>query len=107
MEILTNIGLYHYLIVALILICIGILGIITSDNIIKTILCLQLILNAVGLNFISFAIYIDSTNLQGLVFHLLILIFTIIQSILMIILLININKNKKSINIQQLDNLEE
>lgn len=86
MEILTNIGLYHYLFLALILICICLWGIFNTENKIKKILCFNVILSTIGINFISFANYVDANYLVGFIFQLFILIFTVIQTILIVVL---------------------
>ncbi len=104
MEILKNIGLYHYLTVALLVFCIGVWGLINSHDYIKKALCFLIILNAIGLNFISFALYIDSNNLSGFITELFIVVFTIIQSVILGVLLFKINKKSININDKNFNN---
>ena len=107
MEVITNIGLYHYLILALSLFCIGLIGLVLSNNIIKTLICYELILSAIGINFIAFNIYIDKQTSNGHIFQLLILIISIIQIIIALILLVLANKNKPHSNEEEITSLKE
>lgn len=106
-EILFNIGLYHYLILALILFCIGVAGLLLSQNIIKTLLCYALILNAVCINFIAFNIFIDNHYSNGCIFQLFILIVFIMQIIIALLLLVLANKNKEHTNTEEITSLRE
>ena len=106
-EILANIGLYHYLILALIIFCIGILGLLSSQNIIKTLLCYELILSSVSINFIAFNVFIDRYYSSGYIFQLFILIVSIVQIILALILLMQANKDKEHTNTEEITRLGE
>ncbi len=95
MELLSNIGLYHYLILALILLSIGLLGVCICKNIIKLLLCWQMIISSIGINFIAFSVYIDLNNLNGFAFQLFMLILTLLQVIWINLFLLNLYKNKQ------------
>lgn len=69
-ELIFDIGLYHYLFLALILFMIGLFGVIISKNIIKVLISIELMLTAVNINFIAFASFFDNIKLQGFVFSL-------------------------------------
>lgn len=78
-ESLLNVGLYHYLILSLILFCIGMFGLLMCKNIIKILFSWQIILCSIGLNFVSFAVYVDSNNLNGFSFQLFMSILGLLQ----------------------------
>jgi len=65
-----NIGLYHYLFLALILFMISFWGAIIAKNILKVLISVEFMLTAVNINFIAFASYFDNVKLQGFVFSL-------------------------------------
>lgn len=69
-NIIFDIGLYHYLLFALILFLIGFFGTIVSKNIIKVLISVEFMLTAVNINFIAFASFFDNIKLQGFVFSL-------------------------------------
>jgi NADH:ubiquinone oxidoreductase subunit K len=53
--------LQHTLAIAAYLLCVGIYGLITSRNMVRALMCLELMLNAVNLNFIAFAACFEET----------------------------------------------
>ena len=60
-----DISLIYYLVLALILFCIGLLGVLTSKNIIRLLMCVEIMLTSVNINFIAFANYLDLGNRLG------------------------------------------
>ncbi len=105
METLLNIGLHHYLILALILFCIGLFGMITCRNIIKVLICGELMLNAVGLNFAAFASYVDLENLHGLVFALMITVIGAAEVALAVALLVSVYKYKNTVDTEKIGDM--
>lgn len=70
LNLILDIGLYHYLFLALILFMIGFFGAIISKNILKVLISVEFMLTAVNINFIAFASFFDNLKLQGFVFSL-------------------------------------
>jgi len=69
---MENITLNHYLILAAILFVVGLVGIfINRKNIITILMCIELILLSVNINFVSFSIFLH--NLTGQIFTFFIL----------------------------------
>lgn len=99
-----NIGLYHYLTFALILFLIGAIGVIISKNIIKILICIEFMLTAVNTNFIAFASYTDSTNLNGFVFSIFYIGIGAVEIAIALVIFYLMYREKKSINI---DNYKE
>ena len=73
MEWLTPIGLTHYVVLATVLFVIGLYGVITSRNVIRVLLFVELMLNAVNINFAAFNNFINPGDLSGQVFAVFIL----------------------------------
>lgn len=66
------ISLHHYLILAALVFCVSLLGIISGrKNIIHLLMCVELMLLAVNLNFIAFSHYENDINGQVVVFFVL------------------------------------
>lgn len=106
MEELLNVGLYHYLILALIIFCIGLWGVIVSKNIVKILICSEFMLNAAGINFVAYAVYADIENLSGLVFAIFIALFGMAELALGAALIISIFKYKNSIDIEKISDMK-
>lgn len=69
-NLILDIGLYHYLFLALILFLIGFWGAIISKNMIKVLISIEFMLTAVNINFVAFASFFDNVKLSGFVFSL-------------------------------------
>jgi NADH-quinone oxidoreductase subunit K len=61
-----NVGLEHYLVVSMILFCLGLLGVIVRRNLLVIYMSLELMLNAANLALVSFSRF--THNLDGQVF---------------------------------------
>ena len=62
-EVLTQIGLHHYLGLSALLFSMGMIGVMMRKNIIVILMCVELMLNAVNLAFLSFSQF--NANLGG------------------------------------------
>lgn len=68
-----DVGLGHYLALAIILFSIGLYGVMSSRNAIRVLMCLELMLNAVNINLVAFNNYVNLGDLSGQVFSIFIL----------------------------------
>lgn len=100
------IGLTHFLILGIILFCIGILGLIISRNIIKVLMSIEILLNAVNINFVAFANYTDLTELQGQVFALFIMAVAAAEAALGLAILISLYRNKPTVDVDEYTTLK-
>jgi NAD(P)H-quinone oxidoreductase subunit 4L len=65
--------LEHTLILAAYLFCIGIYGLITSRNMVRALMCLELMLNGVNVNLVAFSNYLDPVEIKGQTFAIFII----------------------------------
>lgn len=68
-----EIGLTHYLVLAAVLFAIGLVGVTTSRNLIRVLMCIELMLNAVNINLVAFNNAVNPEHLLGHVFAIFIL----------------------------------
>lgn len=99
------IGLSHYLILGAMLFCIGILGVITSRNIIKVLMSIEILLNAVNINFVAFANYTDLGEVKGQVFALFIMAIAAAEVALGLAILISLYRNKPTVDVEEMRDL--
>jgi NADH-quinone oxidoreductase subunit K len=66
-----NIGLEHYLVVSIILFCLGLLGVIVRRNLIIIYMSLELMLNAANLALVAFSRFNNNLDGQVLVFFVI------------------------------------
>ena len=67
---MQEITMYHYLFLGLLIFVIGLLGSITSKNIIRMLICIEFILTGVNINFVTFATYCDNISFDGYIMAL-------------------------------------
>src|SRR5437868_199256 len=63
----------HVLFLSVYLFSIGIYGLITSRNMVRALICLELILNSINLNLVTFSDLFDSCQLKGDIFAIFII----------------------------------
>nr|YP_010143377.1 NADH-plastoquinone oxidoreductase subunit 4L [Polygala arillata]QQL04413.1 NADH-plastoquinone oxidoreductase subunit 4L [Polygala fallax]QQL04584.1 NADH-plastoquinone oxidoreductase subunit 4L [Polygala arillata] len=80
---------------------IGIYGLITSRNLVKALMCLELILNAVNLNFVTFSDFFDNRQLKGNIFSIFVIATAAAEAAIGLAILSSIYRNRKSIRINQ------
>ena len=96
-QIFLNISLYHYLILGLIVFCIGLLGVLCSKNIIRILMSIELMFMGCNINFIAFANYLDLGSLLGESFAVFVISVSAIEAAIGIAILICISKLGKDI----------
>ena len=64
---MTEITIYHYLFVGLVVFLIGIIGSVISKNVIKVLISIEIMLTGININFVTFAAYCGSDKFDGFV----------------------------------------
>ena len=99
------ISLTHYLILAAVLFAISIAGIILNrKNILLILMCIELMLLSVNLNFVAFSYYLN--NLHGQIFVFFILTVAAAEAAIGLAILVVLFRNKRSIQVQDLDEMK-
>ena len=99
------ISLYHYLTLGAVLFSIAVAGIfLNRKNVIVLLMCIELMLLAVNMNFIAFSRYMD--DLAGQVFVFFILTVAAAEAAIGLALLVVLFRNRNSINVEELDSLK-
>ncbi len=93
-----EITLNHYLILSALLFCIGLYGLITRNNAFRVLMSIEVILNAVNINFVAFAHYIDPIMVKGQVFSLFVMAIAAAEAAIGLALLLLIYRNRVNIN---------
>ena len=98
---MQEVTMYHYLFLGLALFVIGILGSITSKHIIKMLICIEFILTGVNINFITFATYCDTVNLDGYVMALFYVAIGAVELAVALYIFYMMHIKKRSENIEK------
>nr|YP_010120974.1 NADH dehydrogenase subunit E [Iris rossii]QRC77502.1 NADH dehydrogenase subunit E [Iris rossii]QRC77589.1 NADH dehydrogenase subunit E [Iris rossii]WMT12272.1 NADH dehydrogenase subunit E [Iris rossii var. latifolia] len=91
----------HVLFLSVYLFSIGIHGLITSRNMVKALMCLELILNSVNINLVTFSDVFDSRQLKGDIFSIFIIAIAAAEAAIGLAIVSSIHRNRKSIRINQ------
>jgi NADH:ubiquinone oxidoreductase subunit K len=99
-----GIPISYFLIISTIMFFIGVFGFIVRRNLITVLMAIELILNAVNLNFVTFNRYLYPDKLQGQFFSIIIIAIAAAEASVAIALIINIYRRFASI---EADNMTE
>jgi len=99
------IPLSHFLIVSALLFSISVAGIfLNRKNMIILLMCIELMLLAVNLNFIAFSHYLG--DITGQIFVFFILTVAAAEAAIGLAILVTVFRNRRSINVQDLDEMK-
>ena len=97
--------LAHFLSLGAILFCLSVAGIfLNRKNVIILLMCIELMLLAVNMNFVAFSRYLD--NLDGQVFVFFILTVAAAEAAIGLAILVVLFRNLGTINVAELDDLK-
>ncbi len=95
--------LNQFLLLSAILFCIGVYGVIVRKNGVLVLMSIELILNAVNINLVAFATY---WGVSGQVFALFVIAVAAAEVGVGLAIVLLIYRNKRSIDIDELDELK-
>ena len=99
------IALSDYLVLAGILFCLSVAGVfLNRKNVIVLLMCIELMLLAVNMNFVAFSHFLGST--AGQVFVFFILTVAAAEAAIGLAILVVLFRNRQTINVEDLDTLK-
>jgi NADH:ubiquinone oxidoreductase subunit K len=98
-----TVGLEHYLVLAVVLLCIGLYGVFSRRNAIVILMCIEIMLNAVNIALIAFARYITPGILLGQVFALFVIAAAAAEAAVGIAIIITIYHRRGTVNVDKYD----
>lgn len=102
---MAGIGLQECLFLAAILFCISIAGIfINRKNLIVLLMCIELMLLSINMNFVAFSYF--SATLTGQVFVFFILTIAAAEAAIGLAILVVLYRNRQTINVSDLDEMK-
>ncbi|KAF0819757.1 MULTISPECIES: NADH-quinone oxidoreductase subunit NuoK [unclassified Cytobacillus] len=100
---MSTVPVQAYLALALILFCIGLYGALTKRNTVIVLISIELMLNAVNINLVSFSKFGITPSITGQIFTLFVIAVAAAEVAVGIAILISLYRNKKSVNIDEMD----
>ena len=95
-----------YLIVAAILFCIGVFGVLARRNAIAILMGIELMLNAVNINLVAFWRYLEPDKIAGQAFAIFVFVVAAAEAAVGLALIINIYRNRQTVDVENIDLLK-
>lgn len=105
-DVLLNIGLIHYLVLSLILFMTGLLGVLISRNMLRTVMSLFIMSVSSVINFTAFGFYCDSTLEKANMINIFVLIIAVVQTIIALVILYKIYQANEYLDAEKIKDKE-
>lgn len=102
----AGIPLHYFLVVATIMFFVGIYGFLTRKNLITMLMSIELILNAVNINFVAFNRYLYPDGLHGHFFSIFIIAVAACEAAVAIAIIINIYRRFMTISVEDVNEMK-
>ncbi|WP_400162271.1 NADH-quinone oxidoreductase subunit NuoK [Brevibacillus sp. TJ4] len=100
------VSLSSYLMVALILFCVGLYGALTKRNAVVVLISIELMLNAVNINLVAFSKYGLYPDIAGQIFTLFTMTVAAAEVAVGLAILIALYRNKETVNVDEMDQMK-
>ena len=95
--------LVQFLLLSAVLFCIGVYGVLARRNGVMVLMSIELILNAVNINFVAFGAF--NSNISGEVFALFIIAIAAAEVGVGLAIVLLIFRNKRSVDLSEVDSM--
>lgn len=103
---MSSVPISAYLALALILFCIGLYGALTKKNTVIVLISIELMLNAVNINLVAFSKYGVASSITGQIFALFAMAVAAAEASVGLAILIALYRNRKTVNIDEMDTMK-
>ena len=97
------IELHHVLIVSAVLFSLGVFGVLARRNAIMILLALELMLNAVNINLVAFAAYLDPGLIVGVIFAIFVITVAAAEVGLALAIVLRLYRSRSSVNVDEVN----
>jgi NAD(P)H-quinone oxidoreductase subunit 4L len=95
-----------FLLLAALLFCIGIYGLITSRNAVRVLMSIELLLNAVNINLLAFSNYLDGEMIKGQVFAVFVITVAAAEAAVGLAIILSIYRNRETVDMEKFNLLK-
>ncbi|WP_281509359.1 NADH-quinone oxidoreductase subunit NuoK [Muribaculum intestinale] len=103
---MDNLPIAMYIIPSIIMFCCGVYGFVTRKNLIAILISLELMLNAVDINFVVFNGFLYPGQLEGMMFTLFAIAIAAAETGLAIAIIVNLFRWARNIDIRDLNKMK-
>lgn len=98
--------LENYLVLSAIIFSLGVYGVLTRRNAVLILMSVELMLNAVSLNFVAFASYLDPDKIIGAIFAVFVITVAAAEVGLALAIIIRLYRNRSTANVDEVATLK-
>ena len=121
MKIITTIGLIvyflylscnlssvleRYILLSIALFSFGVYGLTASRNVIRVLMSIELLLNAVNVNLVAFSYYVDPLEIKGQVFAIFVMAIAAAEAAVALAIILAIYRNVSSVDMEDFSTLK-
>jgi NADH:ubiquinone oxidoreductase subunit K len=99
----TVIPINDFLVLGSILFGIGMYGVLARRNAVLILMGVELMLQAVSINFITFAAYLDPQNATGVIFAIFVIVIAAAEAGLALAIILRLFRNRQTANVDEAD----
>lgn len=101
-----QIQLEYVLLLGAALFCIGIFGLVTSRNVVRVLMSVELLLNAVNLNLMGFSNFLDPSEIKGQIFAIFVITVAAAEAAVGLAIVLAIYRNRNTVDMEQFNLLK-
>jgi NADH:ubiquinone oxidoreductase subunit K len=102
----AGIPLAHFLGLSAVLFCIGVYGVLARRNAVLILMSVELMLNAVSINLVAFAVYTAPSLFVGIIFAVFVITVAAAEVGLALGIVLRVFKNRGTANVDEIDALK-
>ncbi len=96
-------GLTHYLVLSSALFCIGIFGLLTRRNAVGVLMSIELMFNAVNINFIAFSKFLTPDTMSGQIFAIFVITIAAAEAAVGLAMVMLLYRNFRGIEVDKIN----
>jgi NADH:ubiquinone oxidoreductase subunit K len=101
-----EVPLEHFIVLSTILFSIGVYGVLARRNAVLILMSVELMLNAVSINMVAFAVYTAPTLFTGIIFAVFVITIAAAEVGLALAVILRIFRNRGTANVDEVDALK-
>ena len=102
----ADIPLQHFLVLSSILFCTGVYGVLARRNAVMVLMSVELMLNAVSINMVAFAVYTAPSLFIGIIFAIFVIAIAAAEVGLALGIVLRVFRNRGTANIDEVSTLK-
>ena len=101
-----GVPLEHFVMLSAVLFCIGVYGVLARRNAVLILMSVELMLNAVSINLVAFAVYTAPSLFVGIIFAVFVITIAAAEVGLALAVVLRVFRNRGTANVDEVDALK-